>query len=189
MPIVFLLVLALMCTSLAVQAQTRGGDENDREGPSYRTTPVVSDMAHMLAVQIKDTNRWCQGYDMKWRVDCLRDGYARIAAEMPTTGAYAGMRADLAKAARALGAIARRYEDPTTRPAMLVRRQLGKDRHSGSAVRATAPGHQRAAGAAARQVLDDLATQLLRSAPQGQAARFSGVVEAVAGAKTLLRSA
>ena len=137
---------------------------------------------------ITDATRFCGAYHPRWRVDCLRDQYRDVIPRLPKSGPYAGVAAALAEAATELETIAKREADQTRAPARLSVRQGAATRQSAGAVRATAPARQAAANRAASGVLDQLATRLLRSAPQGAARQFASLAGAVEGAKTLLRS-
>lgn len=137
---------------------------------------------------ITDATRFCGAYHPRWRVDCLRDQYRDVIPRLPKSGPYAGVAAALAEAATELEAIAKQEADQTRAPARLSVRQGAVTRQSAGVVRATAPARQGAANRAASAVLDQLATRLLRSAPQGAARQFAGLATAAEGAKTLLRS-
>lgn len=137
---------------------------------------------------IKDATRFCGAYEARWRVDCLRDQYREVIPRLPKSGPYAGVAEALAEAATELEAIAKREVDRNRPPARLSVRQGAVTRQSAGAVRATDQARQAAANRAATAVLDQLATRLLRSAPQGAARQFASLAGAVDGAKTLLRS-
>ena len=137
---------------------------------------------------ITDATRFCGAHDPRWRVDCLRDQYRDVIPRLPKSGPYAGVAEALAEAATELETIAKREADQTRAPARLSVRRGAVTRQSAGAVRATAPARQAAANRAASAVLDQLATRLLRSAPQGAARQFSALAKAAEGAKTLLRS-
>lgn len=178
---VLFLTVALMTVASSAPAEVRLGGADRQE----QTAPRIDRW-------VQQAQEYCSWYTPKWRVDCLRDQLAQVAGRVPKSGAYGTLRAGLWQTVDQLSAIAARNADPSIAPTRTPPRVQSADRpsRSATALRATAPARQARANAAASQVLDELATTLLRAAPQGAAGvQFTATARAIATTKQLLRSA
>lgn len=118
----------------------------------------------------------------EYRVDCLGEGYGRVARDIPADETFRDARTAVATAGRRLEALAAANAAPAL-PAI----RGGKRSRP---VRAVAPDRRRAVESEAAAILAETETVLLRSSaadPVRQAA-FQKIVQAVNSAKVLLRS-
>ncbi len=131
----------------------------------------------------------CGRYDDVYRIDCLRQNMQRIAQSLPDDGDYGRVKRILTNAAGKLGGIVEKYADPKaprlTPPAGANPRFLRN--RSYKAVRRDKVRH---AMAEAAQVVQEAATQLLRSSENSTArlAHYQSISVAVGSTKVLLRS-
>jgi hypothetical protein len=131
----------------------------------------------------------CSNYDQVYRIDCLRQGIENVVARMPDTPEYRDAKQILTRASRQLNTIVTTYADPDA-PKLEVPRTANprfRTRRSYRAVKRTALPK---ALAKARAVVDEAATQLLRSAENSERryAHYQQISTAIDSTKVLLRS-
>lgn len=143
-----------------------------------------------ISQALKEIVDFCSGISSaEYQVDCLGDSLGAVAAELPTTGDYAEVRAALEVASRDLSqlarnnastslpsGIARQASDPTvssTRPLVPVRTESLPE-----------------VNAEATEILEELETTLLRSVANSdsRSAHYQQIAAAVGTNKVLLRS-
>ena len=150
------------------------------------TTPHTRDLVLLLG-GIDDT---CgRRIDPRYRIDCLRATYVRLANMIPATGEYAPVRDALFAAARKLDGIVKANLDPalpTIRPRLQGK---GGGRHI-QPIRAVAKDKLRAANAQAAKVVKETGLLILRSGdrPPRRTLHFQQVAAAVGDNLILLRS-
>lgn len=171
-------------------------EEPEYEYPSYSEptegeAPISTAQTDVLVNAFESANEECSYYELKWRIDCLAMRFQVMTQAVPSEAAYEPIRAELARTAAELRAIASANADPATPPARLAATVNGRTRTSARPLRAIAPARAAAATAAAEAALDGLSTRLLRSASTAASERihFERAAEAVNSSKVLLRSA
>ena len=127
--------------------------------------------------------------DPRYRIDCLRATYVRLANQIPGTGDYAAVQDALFAAARKLDTIVKANVDPalpTIRPRLQGK---GGGRHI-QPIRAVAKDKLRAANAQAAKVVKETGLLILRSGdrPPKRTLHFQQVAAAVGDNLILLRS-
>jgi hypothetical protein len=160
-----------------------GLDRPDRQVFSERldTEKTVQDL---LSIR-----RECGRYDEVYRIDCLRQGIDATIARMPNRPENRDARRILSRASRQLASIVSAYEDQSA-PLLEVPRSANprfKKRRTYRAVKRSALPK---AMAKANAVVEEAATQLLRSAENSERryAHYQQISVAIDSTKTLLRS-
>ncbi len=122
-------------------------------------------------------------------IDCLSAQLADVAARMPESGDYADARMVLDQAARELRAVTMRYRS-TTMPRGTARSSGTDGQASARPLTAVRGEDLDAAKQQATRIIEEAATQLLRSSQAGEERRvhFEQIAEAVDSNKVLLRS-
>lgn len=170
-------------TSTQSAEQTPGG------GP----TIVYTDLNWLITNRIsKDFNAAvteCGRLDEVYRIDCLRQNMQRIADSLPDEGDYGKVKRILSNAAGKLGGILERYADPTA-PRLTPPAGANPRFRLNRSYKAIRRDKIRQAMAEATVVVQEAATQLLRSAENSTArlAHYQSVSVAVGSTKVLLRS-
>jgi hypothetical protein len=168
-----------------------------RECPSYDYSgedrgepPALSATgASRIEWLIADRIRHCEAYRPIWRIDCLSEGFKQIATGLPRGEGYASIRRELSSTADELAALARRNADPEVPPQRLRAQTSAGPRRTNRPLVAVAPQNLPAANAAADAIVADLATTLLRSAPNpAQQPEIARIAAAVDTTRILLRS-
>ena len=131
----------------------------------------------------------CKGYDEVYRIDCLRQNMQRIANALPDYGEYVKAKRVLANAADKLGGIVDKYADPKA-PRLTPPAGANPRFRLNRSYRAVRRDKVRQAMAEATKVVQEAATQLLRSAENSTArlAHYQSISVAVGSTKVLLRS-
>ena len=163
------------------------------EGPGPRGSYLArlsDDNTRDLVLYLNGIDETCgRRIDPRYRIDCLRATYVRLANQIPATGDYAPIRDALFAAARKLDAIVKVNADPvlpTIRP-----RLIGKDGGRRiQPIRAVARDRLKAANAEAAQVVKDTDLLILRSGdrPPRRTIHYQQVAAAVGDNVILLRS-
>lgn len=131
----------------------------------------------------------CGRYDDVYRIDCLRQNMQRIAASLPDDGDYGRVKRILLNAAGKLGGIVEKYSDPTA-PRLTPPAGANPRFRLNRSYKAVRRDKVRQAMAEAAQVVQEAATQLLRSSENSAArlAHYQSISVAVGSTKVLLRS-
>ena len=183
-----------------VARSTKGVSDGYGGGAEERDiTPTIIPAAAPLAQpntlriiqQIDDSSERCSGIPASYRVDCLRNEYAALADNLPKTGEYSDVQKTIARAARDLNRLVRANRD-TTKPRAVIRApNAGQSRpaRSGS-FRAVQESTVAQTNAAARSIIDEATTRLLRSAGSSDKRKghFQDVARALDSSKVILRS-
>ena len=153
---------------------------------------AASEEATRAIVQgLQDSARFCASVpQLEYRVDCLSERLAAVAAAIPPSGDYAGARAVLARTAADLGALV--AANPTDDlPRVRVSQGGASPITTSRPLRPVATAALPQVTARAEAILQETETLLLRSAT-GTAARtlaYQQIAAAVGSTKLLLRSA
>lgn len=143
------------------------------------------------AVQaLNDARAFCGALDVAYRIDCLAERFAAIAAALPATGVDAAAKAALQAGAVKLRAVARANADPAQPRRNFAAPSMPRPQATTRPLTPVAPDRQAAAAAQAEAVLEETATLLLRSSetqPQ-VAVQVRSIAAAVESNKVLLRS-
>jgi len=128
--------------------------------------------------------------DMRYRIDCLRIYYLKVAANLPDTGDYLPIKQAMLDAASKLDAIVTKYEDETL-PAVRPR-----DGHKPMAkrlppVRAVKEAFVETAAAEAARVVEETELIIIRSGgdPARRTQAYTDIAAAVEDNLVILRSA
>jgi hypothetical protein len=160
-------------------AEDRGGE------PRMLSAAGASRIEWLIADRI----RHCEEYRPIWRIDCLAEGFKQIATGLPRGEGYASIREELSSTADKLAALARRNADPEVPPQRLRAQTSAGPRRTSRPLVAVAPQNLPAANAAADAIVAELATTLLRSAPNpAQQPEIARIAAAVDTTRILLRS-
>ena len=159
----------------------RGGTDRYIQNERLDTRRIVEDLRLL--------RRECSTYDEVYRIDCLRQGLELVAAAMPDIAANREAKRILRRASRDLGRIVATYEDRSA-PKLTAPRDANPRFRSRRSYRAVKRQSLPAANARARKVIEEAATQLLRSAENSERryAHYQQISAAVDSTKTLLRS-
>jgi hypothetical protein len=127
--------------------------------------------------------------DPRYRIDCLRATYVRLANQIPATGDYAPIRDALFAAARKLDRIVKDNLDPAL-PTIRPRLAGQGGGHRIQPIRAVARDRLRAANAEAAKVVKETSLLILRSGdrPPRRTVHYQQVAAAVDDNLILLRS-
>lgn len=164
-----------------------GRDGRDRpDKPQERVERWDTDR---IVKDLRSIRRECSDYDQVYRIDCLRQGIEMTVANMPDRPEYRDARRILKRASSQLADIVSTYEDPSA-PRIEVPRDANprfKKRRTYRAVKTSALPK---AMAKANAVVEEAATQLLRSAENSERryAHYQQISAAVDSTKVLLRS-
>jgi hypothetical protein len=166
-------------------------------GPAEGAGPAATHLGTLSKANTRDFVLYLQGIDdtcgrridPRYRIDCLRATYVRLANQIPATGDYAPVRDALFAAARKLDAIVKANLDPdlpTIRPRLLG--QGGG--HRIQPIRAVAKDRLKTANAEAAKVVKDTSLLILRSGdrPPRRTVHYQQVAAAVDDNLILLRS-
>jgi hypothetical protein len=144
---------------------------------------------HKIVLDLASIRKECGGYDEVYRVDCLRQGIDMIVASLPDNSEYRDAKRILKKASSRLSRIVSTYQD-TAAPKLEVpadaNPRFRKRRRYVAIKREVVPD----AMAKAQNVIDEAATQLLRSSENSERrlAHYQEISVAVDSTKVLLRS-
>jgi hypothetical protein len=193
--ILALLVLSVTAPALAQTCSTCG--PKSPGGPGEAPGLAGGYLGTLTAPHTRDLVLFLHGIDLtcgrrldrRYRIDCLRATYVRLANQIPATGDYAPVREALFTAARKLDAIVKANLDPdlpTIRPRLLGQ---GGGRHI-QPLRAVAQDRLRTANAEAAKVVQETSLLILRSGdrPPKRTVHYQQVAAAVDDNVILLRS-
>lgn len=175
---------------LLIPAQSCEGECPGRyDGPTRSERDPVTPSGAPTEKFVKFLNgrkAMCADYTDVWRIDCLADGLQQAAKALPQTPDYAKARREMQQAAAELNAIARKNADRSKPPKV---RKASNGLSTSRPIIAVAPERVAATNAQADAVIDELATTLLRSAPNPSSqAQLALVASSVDSTKVLLRS-
>lgn len=168
-----------------------GGRDNNRSGldrPDRHTRNERLDTERIVQ-DLLSIRRECRRYDEEYRIDCLRQGIDQVVSRMSNRPENRDAKRILRRASRQLAEIVATYEDRRA-PRLEAGRNANprfRTRRSYKAVkRASLPR----AMARANAVVEEAATQLLRSAENSERryAHYQQISVAVDSTKSLLRS-
>lgn len=174
-------------------APSSPGTSTAENGLNGSPTIEYTDLNWLLTNRIsKDFNAAvteCGRYDEVYRIDCLRQNMQRIAASLPDEGDYGRVKRILTNAAGKLGGIVEKYADPKA-PRLTPPAGANPRFRQNRSYKAVRRDKVRQAMAEASQVVQEAATQLLRSAENSSArlAHYQSISVAVGSTKVLLRS-
>jgi hypothetical protein len=160
-----------------------GGRDAEREMPLTRMT------THKIVLDLASIRKECGGYDEIYRIDCLRQGIDMVVASLPDNSEYRDAKRILRKASSRLGRIVSTYQDaaaPKLEVPAGANPRFKKRRKYVAIKREAVPD----AMAKAQNVIDEAATQLLRSSENSERrlAHYQEISVAVDSTKVLLRS-
>jgi len=167
--------------------QSPGG--NDHSNDSQVGIHLSTAMTHKVVLDLNSMRKECGHYDEAYRIDCLRQGIDMLAASLPDNSEYRDVKRILKKAGGKLGRIVDTYQDsskPKLDAPANANPRFRTRRHYTAIRRAAEPE----AMAKAQKVIDEAATQLLRSSENSELryAHYQQISAAVDSTKTLLRS-
>jgi hypothetical protein len=167
-------------------SQDAGRNDGRTIDPETRLNKVTT---HKIVLDLASIRKECGGYDEVYRVDCLRQGIDMIVATLPDNSEYRDAKRILRQASSRLGRIVSTYQD-TTAPKLEVPANANprfKKRRRYVAIKHEAVPE---AMAKAQNVIDEAATQLLRSSENSERrlAHYQEISVAVDSTKVLLRS-
>jgi hypothetical protein len=154
-----------------------------------REMPLTKMTTHKIVLDLASIRKECSGYDEVYRIDCLRQGIDMVVASLPDNSEYRDAKRILRKASSRLGRIVSTYQD-TAAPKLEVpanaNPRFKKRRRYVAIKREAVPD----AMAKAQNVIDEAATQLLRSSENSERrlAHYQEISVAVDSTKVLLRS-
>jgi hypothetical protein len=158
-------------------------DDGSSLDPGAQDVAAALSVAVVIAGQLQKVADECRRIGAaEYRIDCLGEGYGRVAGDIPQDETFKDARAAVAKAATDLGALAAANRAPA-----LPEIRGGK---SARPLRPVAPEKRKAVEAKAVAILAEAETVLLRSSaasPERQAS-YQKIAQAVNSAKVLLRS-
>jgi len=180
---------------------TNGGGDNNNNGGRENNGP--SGLNHPERLELRserlDTDRIvqdllsirreCGRYDEVYRIDCLRQGIDMTIARMADRPENREAKKILRRASRQLAGIVSTYEDRSA-PKLEVPRSANPRFKTSRVYRAVKRSALPKAMAKANAVVEEAATQLLRSAENSERryAHYQQISAAVDSTKTLLRS-
>lgn len=168
-----------------------GGRDGGRVGldrPDRRVVEVRLDTERIVQ-DLLSIRRECGRYDEVYRIDCLRQGIDMTIARMPDIPENRDAKRILKRASRQLASIVSTYQDRSA-PVLEVPRSANPRFKSRRTYRAVKRSALPKAMAKANAVVEEAATQLLRSAENSERryAHYQQISAAVDSTKTLLRS-
>ncbi len=152
--------------------------------------PVRDATTGAITESIGQINTLCELFPREVEISCIADRYRTLARQLPASGDYAPVREVLEAGAAQLDRIARANAAPNPpRRYMVNRPGLAAPVQTAPLV-AIAPARLRSAESAARDVIDQMETVLLRSAENSRrrAVHFQDIAAAIDSNKVLLRS-
>ena len=173
-----------------------GGNDGGRDGRNSVDRPDGRQERRITRIDtdriVKDLysiRRECSNYDQVYRIDCLRQGIDMVIANIPEHRDYRDARRILRRTSRQLANIVSTYEDRDA-PRLVAPSGANprfKKRRTYRAIKRSALPQ---AMAKANAVVEEAATQLLRSAENSERryAHYQQISAAVDSTKTLLRS-
>jgi hypothetical protein len=173
------------------RGNTGGNDHtpsNDGRSAQQQNT-LSSTMTRKIVLDLGSIRKECGHYDEAYRIDCLRQGIEMLAASLPDNSDYRDVKRILKKAGGRLGRIVETYQDsskPKLDAPANANPRFRTRRHYTAIRRAAEPE----AMAQAKKVIDEAATQLLRSSENSERryAHYQQISAAVDSTKVLLRS-
>ena len=169
----------------------KGGRDGGRSGMDRPDRPIRYERLNTerIVQDILSVRRECRQYEDVYRIDCLRQGLEMTAANIPDRPENRDAKRILKRAAQKLGAIVSTYEDEDA-PLLEVPRNANPRFKTRRTYRAVKKSALPRAMAKANAVIDEAATQLLRSAENSERryAHYQQISAAVDSTKTLLRS-
>lgn len=170
------------------------GGRPDRNGPSGLNHPERLERQERLDTErivqdLLSIRRECGRYDDVYRIDCLRQGIDMTIARMANRPENREAKQILRRASRQLASIVSTYEDRSA-PELEVPRRANPRFKTRRTYRAVKRSALPKAMAKANAVVEEAATQLLRSAENSERryAHYQQISAAVDSTKTLLRS-
>jgi hypothetical protein len=170
------------------------GGRPDRNGPSGLNHPERMTQNERLDTDrivrdLQSIRRECRKYDEVYRIDCLRQGIDMTIARMADRPENRDAKRILRRASRQLASIVSTYEDRSA-PRLEVPRSANPRFRTRRTYRAVKRAALPNAMAKANAVVEEAATQLLRSAENSERryAHYQQISAAVDSTKTLLRS-
>lgn len=170
------------------------GGRPDRNGPSGLNHPERFERQERLDTErivqdLLSIRRECGRYDDVYRIDCLRQGIDMTIARMANRPENREAKQILRRASRQLASIVSTYEDRSA-PELEVPRRANPRFKTRRTYRAVKRSALPKAMAKANAVVEEAATQLLRSAENSERryAHYQQISAAVDSTKTLLRS-
>lgn len=162
---------------------------NDHSTDSQVGVRLSATMTHKVVLDLNSIRKECGHYDEAYRIDCLRQGIDMLAASLPDNSEYRDVKRILKKAGGKLGRIVDTYQDsskPKLDAPANANPRFRSRRHYTAIRRAAEPE----AMAKAQKVIDEAATQLLRSSENSELryAHYQQISAAVNSTKVLLRS-
>ncbi|MBM7069040.1 hypothetical protein [Actibacterium sp. 188UL27-1] len=169
-----------------------GGTDRDITPKIVSASAPLSQQNTLLILRaVEESSDRCSGVPDIYKLDCLRSEFERIAQDLPKTGEYAPVQKTIARAARDLSRLVRSNRD-TTKPRAVVQQSTTAPRQSsrGRSFRAVQEPKLQQTNAAARAIVDEASTRLLRSAGNSvkRRAHFQEVAQVLNSSKVLLRS-
>ncbi|WP_141246525.1 hypothetical protein [Actibacterium ureilyticum] len=137
-----------------------------------------------------DTGRHCPAVPDPYLIDCIAAHYEEIAKSLPRTGEAGKARKAFATAASKLRSVVRQTRDETLEPKRYAVNSASGTTRSPRMLQPVAPSRQRAAIAAAVNIVTELQTTLLRSVDSSaqRHLHFQQIASAIDSDKVLLRS-
>lgn len=191
--------LAILWPPGAALAQSCGGieepacpPEHDRAGPVVPGPALNPGSTRIIVRLLEGANATCDDdrIDLRYRIDCLRIYYQRVADRLPATGDYLPIKKAMLDAAAKLDAIVTANLD-TTAPA--IRPREGHKPHAKrlSPIRAVKKENAEAAAAQAAEVVKEAELIIIRSGgdPARRTEAYTDVAAAVEENLVILRSA
>lgn len=167
-----------------------GQDPGHNDGRTIESGLLLNRVTtHKIVLDLASIRKECGGYDEVYRIDCLRQGIDMMVASLPDNSEYRDAKRILKKASSRLGRIVSTYQD-TAAPKLEVPANANprfKKRRRYVAIKREAVPQ---AMAKAQNVIDEAATQLLRSSENSERrlAHYQEISVAVDSTKVLLRS-
>jgi hypothetical protein len=167
-----------------------GPDPGHNDGRTVETgLPLSRATTQKIVLDLASIRKECGGYDEVYRIDCLRQGIEMVAASLPDNSEYREAKRILKKASSRLGRIVSTYQDksaPKLDVPASANPRFNKRRRYVAIKREAVPE----AMAKAQNVIDEAATQLLRSSENSERryAHYQQISVAVDSTKVLLRS-
>ncbi len=167
----------------------RDGGRNNYDRPDRPEKRVERWDTDRIVKDLRSIRRECSEYDQVYRIDCLRQGLEMTIANMPDRPEYRDARRILRRASSQLASIVSTYEDRSA-PRLEVPRSANPRFKKRRTYRAVKRSSLPRAMAKANAVVEEAATQLLRSAENSERryAHYQQISAAVDSTKVLLRS-
>lgn len=168
-----------------------GGPNDGRNVIDRSDRPVINERLNTerIVQDLLSVRRECRQYEDVYRIDCLRQGLEMTAANIPDRPENRDAKRILRQAAKQLGSIVATYADDAA-PRLEVPRNANPRFKKNRSYRAVKRASLPRAMAKANAVIDEAATQLLRSAENSERryAHYQQISAAVDSTKVLLRS-